>query len=367
MRSMMVDAGTALNNENGFSLLRWTGDEETRNPWPTIRGAERVPEDFLQDTWRQTMPHGIATEVNEHSRMLACSGFFKARWETLREMDSNLSVGDASFNQDIIRDAASYVNNIGVWNVHSDAPFSKRKCVHVWMRLYCGVMFGLCGSESQIERACEIMTMGRREVETEEKEFEAQMEMWEEKNEREVVRESVSLVDWTHDDYLGKWFLLARQTGARLFQVARMVGREDSEPYVYLELWKFKNFWVNGKRERLLTAEHVLANDKNTIPDFPIDEMDGTTWAMAEQEDEPLELTPETQYRRAKMSEFSGMYVEPWETSMLEQVIEPSIVDNDFLSSPKYRVSFLLRLDVCGRFTAKIQNRYFGDWKIDDV
>ena len=84
------------------------------------------------------MPESLADEVNSHTRMLACSGFFEARWETLTRMDHTLSLGDVTFNQDIIRDAASYVNNIGVWNVHTDSRFPVRRCVWESFAAACG-------------------------------------------------------------------------------------------------------------------------------------------------------------------------------------------------------------------------------------
>ena len=132
MHSMITRGGTALSNENGFSLMTFTRrshDAENANPWPSIRDMRPIPAHFLDSEWSKHMPESLADEVNSHARMLACSGFFEARWETLTRMDHTLSLGDATFNQDIIRDAASYVNNIGVWNVHTDSRFEVRKCV----------------------------------------------------------------------------------------------------------------------------------------------------------------------------------------------------------------------------------------------
>ena len=134
LHSMLVHAGTVLNDRHGFGLMQWTihRDEEGKtdvNPWPSIRNTQEIPPHFLGPQWERHMPRELADEVNSHAHMLACSGYFEARWETLTRMNASLSVGDASFNQDIIRDAASYVNNIGVWNVFSDGRFTEQKCV----------------------------------------------------------------------------------------------------------------------------------------------------------------------------------------------------------------------------------------------
>lgn len=221
-------------------------------------------------------------------------------------------------------------------------------------------------SSCEIERACEIITLCANEVETDEKEFEVRMERYARQNDTELVRESTIFIDWSDDAYLGKWMLLARQKGGRVFQVARFVGREESEPYVYLEYWKFQTFKIRGKSVRLLTAEHVLGSGAlDCLPDFPTRGMDAATLAL--HLSGRLDLTPETQYKQTHMNDFSGMYVRPWRTEAMEQVIAESTVDDDVLSSPKFAVPFIVKVDVCGRFSERLVMRYFPEWQVENI
>lgn len=219
---------------------------------------------------------------------------------------------------------------------------------------------------SEIERACSIIAMSREEVECDEKAFELSVQRYLGRCESDVVRETTIFVDWNRDAYLGKWFLLARQETGRVFQVARFIGREESEPFVFLEFWKFKSFQMGGKSRLLITARHEVGyGDTDSLRDFPTQDMDAATWELYQEG--RLDATAETQYERVHMNAWSGMFVELWETDAMEEVIPAGRVNNDYLSSPKFEVPFLVKVDLAGRLTEVCLARFFPEWLITNA